>query len=80
MPCDLEFSDDVVIAAATACPMLDCGTLVVAYRSTDSAEHDDAQPWEFTCPRCGFEFVVPEEDLIFQSVPKDWLLAKVHAA
>lgn len=78
MPCDLECDD--VIAAATSCPMPECGTLVVAYRSTDSAEHDGAELWEFTCPRCGFEFVVPKGDLIFQSVPKDWLLAKVHTA
>lgn len=30
--------------------------------------------------RCGMEFTVPEDELSLQSVPKDWLLAKVHAA
>lgn len=80
MPCDWELSEDDLVAAGTSCPMPDCGTLVVAYRSKDSVGHDNAEPWEFTCPRCGFEFVVPEADLTFQSVPKGWLLAKVHTA
>lgn len=79
MPHDWEQGDDV-IAAETICPMPDCGALTVAYRSTDGAGRDDAEPWAFTCPRCGFEFTVPEGDLIFQSVSADWLLTKVHAA
>ena len=41
---------------------------------------DEGEPWEFTCPRCGIDFAVAEDKLIFQSVPKDWLLAKVHIA
>jgi hypothetical protein len=32
------------------------------------------------CGRCGIEFVVPEDELVFQSVPKDWLLARVNVA
>jgi hypothetical protein len=35
---------------------------------------------EFTCPHCGIDFTVPEDELIFQSVPKKWLLARVQAA
>jgi len=60
--------------------MADCGVLAVAYRSTDGVERDHSEPWEFTCPRCGIDFTAPEDDLVFQSVPKEWLLAKIHAA
>ena len=78
MPDDWDEHDD--IAAGSSCPMADCGELAVAYRSTDGVERDDSEPWEFTCPRCGIDFTVPEDELIFQSVPKNWLLAKVQAA
>lgn len=54
-----------------------CGALVVAYRSPDRSGRDKPVPWEFKCPRCGIDFVVSETALIFQSVPKEWLLAKV---
>jgi len=60
--------------------MADCGKLAVAYRSTGVVGRDHSEPWEFTCPRCGIDFTVPEDELIFQSVPKNWLLAKVQAA
>jgi hypothetical protein len=77
---DEWYEHDDVVAAGSSCPMPDCGALTVAYRSADDVGHDDAEPWEFTCPRCGLQFTVPEGDLILQSVPEDWLLAKVHAA
>jgi hypothetical protein len=77
---DCDECDDEVAAGAN-CPVPDCGALVVSYRPSDKAMgRDDAEPWEFTCPRCGIDFAVSEGDLIFQSVPKGWLLAKVHAA
>lgn len=79
MPYDWDERDDEV-AAAAICPVPECGALAITHRSTDGMEYDDAEPCEFTCPRCGIEFAVPEGDLIFQSVPKDWLLAKVQAA
>jgi len=69
---DWEESDDAVVAGAT-CPMSDCGALVLAYRPPDRRLRDKAAPWEFTCPRCETDFAVPEDELIFQSVPKDWL-------
>lgn len=78
MPDDWEQKEEV-IAAGTSCPMPDCGALTVAYRSTDGVRRDHSEHWEFTCPRCGIDFTVPEDELIFQSVPKDWLLASVHA-
>ena len=71
---------DEVVAAGSSCPMPDCGALVVAYRSADGVERDHSEPWEFTCPRCGIEFTVTEADLIFQSLPEDWLLGRVQAA
>ena len=76
MPDDWEEHDEV--AAGSSCPMPDCGTLAVAYRSADGVGHDE--PWEFTCPRCGIDFTAPEDELIFHSVPKEWLLATVQAA
>ena len=69
---DWKEPDDEVVAGAT-CPMSDCGALVLAYRPPDRSGSDKPAPWEFTCPRCGIDFTVPEDGLIFQSVPKDWL-------
>ncbi len=60
--------------------MPDCGALTVAYRPPDRTGRDNAEPWEFTCPRCEIDFTVAEDELLFQSVPKEWLLARVHAA
>jgi hypothetical protein len=72
---------DEVVAAGSICPIPDCSALVVAYRPPDRAGRDHARPWcEFTCPRCGTDFTVPDDELIFQSVPKEWLLARVQAA
>ena len=72
---------DEVVAAGSICPVPDCGALVVSYRPLDRAGRDNAKSWcEFACGRCGTEFTVPEDELIFQSVPKEWLLARVQAA
>ena len=79
MPHDWEQREDV-IAAGTTCPMPDCAALTLTYRSADDVDRLDAEPWEFTCPRCGLEFIIPEGSLIFHSVPKDWLWAGVHTA
>jgi len=74
---DWDEHDDVV-AAGSSCPMPDCGALVVACRPPDRTGRDYAEPWGFTCPRCGIDFTVHEDELIFHSVPKDWLLARVN--
>jgi hypothetical protein len=80
MPDDWDERDDVV-ATGSICPILDCGALVVAYCPPDRSGRDNAKSWlEFTCPRCGIGFTVRGEELLFQSVPKEWLLARVHAA
>jgi len=75
---DWDEHDDV--AAGSSCPMPDCGELAFAYRSMDGVGRDHAEPWEFTCPRCEIDFTVAEDELMFHSVPKNWLLAKVQAA
>lgn len=69
---------DYEVAAGANCPVPDCNAMVVSYRPSDSMGRDEAEPWEFTCPRCGLDFAVSETDLIFQSVPRNWLLAMVH--
>ncbi len=73
-----EERDDEV-AAGAICPIPDCGAIGVAFRPK-YIRGGYAEPWEFTCPRCGIDFTVPEHELVFQSVPRDWLLARVHAA
>jgi hypothetical protein len=78
---DLWDERDDVVAAGSICPISDCGALVVAYRPPDRTGRDSARLWwEFICPRCGTDFTVPEDELMFQSVPKEWLLARVQAA
>jgi len=72
--------DDEVVAAVAICPMPDCAALAFAYMSTEGGGRDHSELWEFTCPHCGIDFTVPENELLFQSVPKEWLLARVHAA
>ena len=72
---------DDVVAAGSICPVPDCGALVVSYRPPERTGRDNAGSWcEFTCPHCDIDFSIPEDELIFQSVPKEWLLARVQAA
>jgi hypothetical protein len=72
---------DEVVAAGSICPVPDCGALVISYRPSVRVGRDNARSWcEFACTGCGTDFTVPEDELIFQSVPKEWLLARVQAA
>ena len=68
------------VAAGAICPLPDCGALALAFRAPALISHDHIEPWEFACGRCGIEFVVPEVELVFQSVPKNWLLARFTVA
>jgi len=74
-----DYSDepDETVAAAAIC--LDCNTLAFAYRPKD-IRRDGSDRWEFMCPDCGTSFAMPERELVFQSLPEEWLLAKVYAA
>jgi hypothetical protein len=74
LPHDWEQRDDIV-AAASQCPAPDCSSLVIEYRAAGSVRPGHPEDWEFTCSRCGSEFTVVQGDLIFQSVPKQWLSA-----
>jgi hypothetical protein len=72
---------NAVEAAGSICPVADCPALVVSYKPPDGTGHDNAKSWcEFACTHCGTDFTVPEDELIFQSVPKQWPLARVQAA
>jgi hypothetical protein len=71
---------DEIIAAASSCPALDCGALVIDYRLADSVRPGHPEDWEFECSRCGMVFAVAQGELIFQSIPKQWLSANIHAA
>ena len=51
------------VAAASSCPALDCGSLVLDYRPTDSLELGHPEALEFTCSRCG-----TEASLMFEAV------------
>jgi aerobic-type carbon monoxide dehydrogenase small subunit (CoxS/CutS family) len=65
-------------AFGATCPMADCGALAVTYESSDglSALHNR----QFTCAECGAEFSAPPGDLIFESVPREWLFSQVSSA
>jgi len=77
MPHASEPGDDIV-AAASSCPVPACGSLVIAYRPADSVRLSHPEDWEFTCSRCGMEFTITQGELIFQSVPRQWLPSGVH--
>ena len=74
-----DYSDelDEIIAAASICP--ECDTLVFAWGSW-GVKREDSHWWEFVCPPCGTSFTVPESELVFQSLPTEWLSRKVYAA
>ncbi|HTZ98595.1 MAG TPA: hypothetical protein VMB18_19485 [Terriglobales bacterium] len=76
--------EDVDIRAAGAtCPMPGCGALAISYEAADSLiEYRRAftSTWDFVCSECGAEFMAPENDLLFQAVPRDWLLSQVSRA
>jgi ribosomal protein S27AE len=78
MPHEWGKLDDEVVAAAAICPNRECGALVIAFRETYVVRREDVQPWEFACLRCGNDFAVPEDELVFRSasVPKGWLFGR----
>jgi hypothetical protein len=71
------------LVAGASCPMPACGTITISYKSVacpDGEARTNFLGWEFACPRCGTEFVPSRDELIFQSVPKNWLLASISHA
>jgi len=70
-------------AFGATCPMPHCGALAVTYESSDCLSAlvgSDARNWEFVCAECGAEFSAPPGDLIFESVPREWLFSQVSSA
>lgn len=74
MPHDWKQHDGIV-AAASNCPMADCGSLVIEYKAASSVRPGHPEDWGFTCSRCGIEFTGDQGELIFQCVPRQWLAA-----
>jgi hypothetical protein len=79
-----EWREEVDLRAFGAtCPMPHCGALVVTYESSDSLREiirSDGATWDFVCSECGAEFTAPRRDLLFQSVPREWLFSQIcHA-
>jgi hypothetical protein len=69
-------------AAGTTCPMPGCGALAISFEPADSLDEARAfaTDWDFVCSECGSEFTSPRSDLLFQAVPRDWLLSQIcHA-
>jgi hypothetical protein len=72
-----------VRACGAVCPVPGCGALVIAYRPADSINEllwRNGAPCEFVCDQCGLEFTASGNDLVFQSIPRDWLLSGVCRA
>jgi hypothetical protein len=80
---DYSVSDDRnqrgVIAAASTCPIPECNSLVIEYRTGGSVRPGHPEDWEFTCANCGVEFTVVQGELLFQTVPKQWLAVDSRA-
>ena len=68
------------VAAGAICPRTGCGAIGIAFRPKYSVSSGHVGSWEFTCPRCQIDFMAPEQQFVFQSVPKEWLLAGIQAA
>jgi len=68
------------VAAGAICPIPECGGIGIAFRPKYAGRSGNVESWWFTCPNCGTDFTAPDHQLVFQSVPKDWLLAGIQAA
>src|SRR6202021_1909272 len=68
---------DDEMAAGAICPQPNCGALTSAFHSADRIGQDEAEPWGFTCSRCGIEFTVLGSDLVLQSVGYRWPFGEI---
>jgi hypothetical protein len=79
-----EWKEEVDLrACATTCPMPRCGALVIAYEPADSLNELSRKVtgrWDFVCSECGTEFSASKEDLLFDAVPRQWLLSDISHA
>jgi len=70
-------------ASGAVCPVPGCRSLVIAYQPADSINEitrRSGAPCDFICDQCGYEFTASGDELIFQSIPRDWLLSGVCRA
>ena len=70
-------------ACGTTCPMPGCGALAISYEAADSFNtlcRAHTAKWDFVCSECGTEFSAPKADLLFDAIPRDWLLSQVCRA
>ena len=78
------WKDEIDLRAfGTTCPMPECGAMAVTYESSDSVSAlvaSERRYWEFVCSECGAEFSASPADLMFESVPREWLFAQVSSA
>ena len=78
-----EWKQEVDLRATGAtCPMPKCAALVITYEPAESlnAITGAAAPGEFVCSECGCEFSATPNDLLFRSVPREWLFSAVSHA
>jgi len=68
------------VAAGAICPRPGCGAIGIAFRPKYSVGSGLIGTWEFTCPQCQIEYLAPKQHFLFQSVPKEWLLAGIQSA
>jgi len=77
-----EWKEEVDLRAAGAtCPMPECGALVITYETADRLSAlTGASSIRFVCSECGAEFCAAPDDLLFKSVPREWLFTGVSCA
>jgi len=73
MECDLVLENEVLTACAL-CPTEECSSLVISCEASE-----ESNDYEFVCSRCGTEFSLPGDQLVFQSVMLDNLRNKFAA-
>lgn len=76
-----DWKDDAdLLAAGAVCPEAGCGEINFAYHDAHDEAQNGTDRFEFMCSRCGREFSILEEDLLFHSVRREWLWAGSHSA
>ena len=51
---------DDMVGAASSCPVLACGSLVIDYRPADSVRPSHPEDWELTCSVAGWNLRSPK--------------------
>jgi len=72
--------DEDLLTAGAICPMPGCGAVNLTYCYEDENQRSAIELCEFTCSRCGVDFIAAEHDLLFHSVPRQWFLAGSYSA